>query len=244
VKDAADLLLLQAANALCEVAEVAVGHVRGHAGLEGNEICDAAAKKALPSAANQPLQYTYEAAKSRVRSITAASRRKKLLADVRANPDGRLAQAATLTDNFERNSTVRLDLPRRSAIIVNQLETGCCPLVFPEPTWSSTKKRRCQFCGGSGSALHFLLTCSDLAETRRKTLGLHPDLKQLQRDPLPIVNFVRAVAGNLHTPDYPPDPAIPVSQGQISEERAAHGNEDELPPVDWGLLQGGIFDSD
>jgi hypothetical protein len=183
--------LIESANDLCKIADVTLAHVRGHAGIEGNEICDGEAKNATDKSEGQLLEYTYEAAKSRVQSTLRDARKARLRKEAERDPEGRLACASLLTDGFERNPTGKSDLPRRSAVIVNQLEVNTCPTVFPEENWVSPKLRKCQFCGGSGSVPHLLLHCRELTATRATIFGAHAKTTEIIANPLGIASFVR-----------------------------------------------------
>ena len=191
MKDLLDRDTTSAINGLCSVSHVTLGHVRGHAGIHYNEICDTNAKEAAALSANEPLHYAYSAVKTRMVHILTQNRIRVLLDKAIECPRGRIAQAAVFTKGFTSNNTMKLDIPRQDSIHVNRIEINHCPNVYPEPPWVPTENRSCQFCKGHGGATHFLITCKTLSHIREKTLGATPSIEHIISNPHDTASFIR-----------------------------------------------------
>ncbi len=175
------------------MSRVTLGHVRGHAGIYYNEVCDVNAKEASALSANEPMHYTYSAVKTRMVHILAQNRIRILLDKARGSPNGRIAQASALTKGFTKNNTMKMDIPRNDSILVNRIEINHCPKVYPEPPWEPSETRCCQFCNGHGGATHFLATCRILSPIRDKTLGAAPSIEHIISSPNDTASFIREV---------------------------------------------------
>ena len=192
---------LSAVNGLCKVAAVTLAHVRGHAGIHYNELCDKYAKLATKICRGEKLQYNYGAAKSRLKHVLAESRVERLRRAARADPQSRIGQAAIFSRNFKQNVSMNSDIPRKTAVIVNNIELNFCPLVYPEPPWEPTNRKRCQFCGGAGTASHLLHTCKALQYDRDQIFGPSPNMHDINKDFILIAQFVIAVSQKLANND-------------------------------------------
>ena len=183
-----------AVNGLCSVALVTLAHVRAHAGIYYNEVCDGNAKTAAGLSANDKMHYSYSAAKARIQHILSKNRIECLINYALENPYGKTAQAAALTKNFSRNATIKKDIPRHDGVLANCIEINHCPAVYPEPPWSVNATSKCQFCRGKGGAVHFLINCPKLRVIRKKCWGNILSVDDIISSPENIASYIRAVS--------------------------------------------------
>lgn len=199
IEDHEDLEVVEAADRLCVDHNVTLGHVRGHAQITGNEY----AKAATELSKGEDIYDTFAAAKSRIEYVLGALGAGELKTYITELPESRVAQAAAFNQDFQFNCPMKGDVPRSAAVLVNNIELGLRPRVFSEDSWCPGHLRRCQFCGGSGTAMHFLYVCPQLSDVRESVLGIgyHENARGCSKDINKIAAYILEIASRVMDPD-------------------------------------------